>query len=125
MVRSLLRVMLFAVEISFLASAAARAGVPRDMILAANEQTADDKTGVTIARGNAEIVAAAHRIRGTADVIEVRPKINEILFKGRVMLTVGTRSYSSDTVICTLDFIACSAITDDQELPSMSAVTRP
>jgi hypothetical protein len=107
----------------------ADAGVPRDLMLSADEQVADEKTGVTIARGNAELSVASHRIRGTADVIEVRPKLNEILFKGRANITVKAATYVSDTVACTLDFTRCTTIADDQDLPplpaSISAATTP
>lgn len=90
---------------------------------------ADEKTGITIARGNAELTVQSHRIRGTADVIELRPKLNEILFKGRANLSVRSSTYVSDTVACTLDFTRCTAIADDQDLPplpaSVSADTTP
>lgn len=124
----MVRVPALSIVILFAAAGAARAGVPRDLMLAADEQSADDATGVTIARGNAEVTVATHRIRGTADVIEVRPKINEILFKGRATLNVGAKSYVSDTVACTLDFTSCTTVQDDQDLPplpSTAAATTP
>ncbi len=107
----------------------AHSGVPRDVMLSADEQIADEKTGITIARGNAELTVASHRIRGTADVIEVRPKLNEILFKGRANISVKAQSYVSDTVACTLDFTRCTPVAGDQDLPplpaSVSAATTP
>lgn len=121
--RSLILVALIAVP------ALAEAGVPRNMMLSADEQLADENTGVTIARGNAEVTVGTHRIHGTADVIEVRPKINEILFKGRAKLSVGAANYDSDTVACTLDFTHCATVSDEQDLPplpqSAAAVTTP
>jgi hypothetical protein len=114
------------VSLMGLASTATLAGVPRDLVLAADEQIADDATGITIARGNAEVLVTAHHIRGTADVIEVRPNFNEILFKGRANLSVGATSYASDTVSCTLDFTSCTAVGDDQDLPPLpAAATTP
>lgn len=95
----------------------AMGGVPRGLMLLADEQTGDEATGVTIARGNAELIVEKRAIRGKADVIEVRPKANEILLKGRATLNVGTARYTNDTVTCTLDFSRCAGVEPDQPLP--------
>ena len=103
---------------SFVAlSGAALAGVPRGVTISADEQTGDDVTGVTIARGNAELTVEKQPIHAKADVIELRPKSNEILLKGRADLSVGSKRYLSDTVTCTLDFTRCLSVEPDQELP--------
>ena len=75
----------------------------------ADEQTGDDTTGITIARGHALLIAPTYAIRGEADVIEVRPEANEVLFKGRAVISVGRQIYRSDTVACTLDFSRCTS----------------
>jgi lipopolysaccharide export system protein LptA len=93
------------------------AGIPRGVMLSADEQSADETTGVTIARGNAELTVEKQPIRARADVIELRPKSNEILLKGRADLSVGSDRYRSDTVTCTLDFSRCLAVEPDQDLP--------
>lgn len=106
----------------------ALAGIPKGVAVSGDEQFADDTTGVTIARGNAEISDGLGRIAGRADVIELRPGLNEILLKGRAGLTVGRRRYEGDTVSCTLDFMRCTAVEADQDLPPLStgaAATRP
>ncbi len=88
------------------------------------------------ARQAERVQAVEHRQRRDAelacerdDVIEVRPKLNEILFKGRANLSVKASTYVSDTVACTLDFTRCTAIAGDQDLPplpaSVSAATTP
>ncbi len=102
----------------FTGAAVTRAGVPQGLTLAANEQIADETTGETIARGNAELNVDKHRIRGTADTIEVRPKIDEILFVGRAVVQVGKHKYQSDKVSCTLNFARCTAVNADQPLPA-------
>ncbi len=117
------RVAFSAVAFAALLAAPSYAGVPRDLQLAADEQAADETTGVTIARGNAELSVRSHRIHGTADVIEVRPKLNEILFKGRANVSVDGTLYVSDTVSCSLDFIRCSTVSDDQDLPPLPSAT--
>lgn len=109
-----------AVQLFFWGTLAAYAGLPRDVELSADEQLADEATGVTIARGNAVLTVRERQIAGQADVIELRPKLNEILFKGRAKLNVGHFLYESDTVSCTLDFIRCASVEDDQALPELS-----
>lgn len=99
-------------------SAPVLAGLPRGVVLIADEQIADDKTGDIIARGHAEIISDTYRIRGDADAIEIRPAINEILFKGSAQLTAGKRRYSSETLSCTLDFSRCVSVEADQPLPA-------
>jgi hypothetical protein len=109
-------------------STAAVAGIPRGVSLSGDEQFADDATGITIARGNAEIAVGQGAIAGRADVIELRPGLNEILLKGRAGLTVGRRRYEGDTVSCTLDFVRCTAVEADQDLPALptdAAATMP
>lgn len=96
----------------------ARAGIPRGLVLAADEQIADEATGTTIARGHAELTVEKHAIRGRADTIEVRPAINEVLLKGKATLAVGARTYASETLSCTLDFLRCVAVDDSQPLPA-------
>lgn len=99
------------------AASPASAGIPRGLMLIGDEQAGDETTGVTIARGHAELVVEKQPIHATADVIELHPKTNEILFKGRASLNVGQRKYQSDTVTCTLDFSRCATVETDQELP--------
>jgi hypothetical protein len=94
------------------------AGIPRGLTLAAAEQIADEATGETIARGNAELNVEKYLIRGTADTIEVRPKIDEILFVGSAVVKVGEATYQSDKVSCTLNFARCAAVSADQPLPA-------
>ena len=109
----------------------AEAGIPRGAMLAADEQIADEVTGTTIARGNAEITIAERAINGSADSIEVHPNLNEIIFKGRALLVVGGARYQSDTVTCTLDFMRCGPLaakpSSSQAAPrsSTAAVTAP
>ena len=83
------------------------AGVPRGVMLVANEQIADMTTGTTLARGDAEITVAGRPISGKADQIEVRPNLNEILFTGSARVIVGSDHYESEVVSCTLDFSRC------------------
>ncbi len=94
------------------------AGVPSGLTLAADEQFADETSGETIARGNAELNVEKHLIRGTADTIEVRPKIDEVLFVGRAVVKIGPETYQSDKVSCTLNFARCAAVNADQPLPA-------
>ncbi len=100
-------------------AASACAGIPRGLTLMGDEQTGDETTGLTVARGHAEIAVENQPIKGTADVIELRPKTNEILFKGRADLTIGHEHFVSDTVTCTLDFSHCAAVDYDQPLPDV------
>lgn len=105
-----------------------QAGLPRGIELVAGEQIADEATGTTIARGNAEIRSGLYKIHGTASIIEVRPPINEILLKGGARLSAGTRHYAAETLSCTLDFERCVAVDGDQPLPASafgSAETTP
>ena len=95
----------------------AGAGIPRGLMLMGDEQNGDESTGVTVARGHAEVSVEKQPIHGKADVIELRPKTNEILFKGRADLTIGREHYVSDTVTCTLDFSHCATVEYDQPLP--------
>ena len=120
MIRGFLIAILIACVAGF-AAPGAFAGVPRGLVLSADEQDADDTTGITIARGNAEVAIAAYAILGHADVIELRPQLNEILFKGRAVLTVGHKYYENETVTCTLDFSRCTASAEGQTLPSPDA----
>jgi hypothetical protein len=99
---------------------AVEAGVPRGLMLLADEQSGDETTGVTIARGNAELIVEKRPIRGKADVIELHPKSNEVLLKGRATLAVGNDRYSNDMVICTLDFSHCTGVEPDQPLPDVA-----
>jgi len=94
------------------------AGIPRDMVLAADEQSADEQSGTTIAKGHAEVSVEKRNIRGRADAIEVRPKIDEILLRGGANVHVGNREYRSDTISCTLDFNRCVVVDADQPLPA-------
>ena len=98
-------------------AASAVAGIPRGLMLIGDEQTGDETSGVTIARGHAEVSVEKQPIKGTADVIELRPKTNEILLKGRANLVVGQKKFASDTVTCTLDFSRCAGVDYDQPLP--------
>lgn len=86
----------------------ADAGLPRGAMLVADEQDADADTGVTIARGNAEISIEKQRIVGRADSIELRPATKDIVFKGRARVTVGSDTYEGEVVTCTSDFSRCA-----------------
>lgn len=87
----------------------ADAGLPRGAMLVADEQDADADTGVTIARGNAEISIEKQRIVGRADSIELRPATKDIVFKGRARVTVGSDTYTrAEVVTCTSDFSRCA-----------------
>ncbi len=99
------------------------AGVPRGLSLAADEQFADEVSGETIARGNAELNVEKYQIRGTADQIEVRPKIDEVLFVGRAIVKVGRETYRSDKISCTLNFARCTAVSADQPLLASALAT--
>ena len=112
-----------AICVSFLAviavSVAAHAGMPRGAVVSADEQDADTATGVTIARGNAEIAIEAQRIRGRADTIEITPSKNEIQFKGHALITIGDERYESEAVTCSLDFNRCASV--DGQSPTTAA----
>ncbi len=123
------------------AASSAEAGVPRGLVLAADEQIADEATGTTVARGNAELTILQRAILGRADTIEVSPPRNEIIFKGGAVLAVGRARYQSETVSCTLDFSRCAPVNTDASAaqpvlqpqtlpenppePSTAAVTTP
>ncbi|MEQ1716301.1 MAG: hypothetical protein ABL907_10010 [Hyphomicrobium sp.] len=94
------------------------AGVPRGLVLAADEQSADETTGTTVAKGHAEVTVERYAIRGRADTIEVRPAIDEILLKGGAVMKVGTKEYASEMLSCTLDFSRCVVVDADQPLPA-------
>ena len=110
-----MRVIMF-VRIAVLSAAAfavsvnANAGMPRGAELMADEQDADPATGVTTARGNAEIRIESYRILGRVDRIDVDPGRNEIQFTGHALITVGEARYESDRVTCTLDFEKCAPV---------------
>ncbi len=110
---------------AMIATASAHGGIPRGLTLMGDEQTGDETTGLTIARGRAEVIVEKQPIRGTADVIELRPKSNEILLKGRVNLAVGKDHFVGDTVTCTLDFSRCAAVDYDQPLPDAPGGVTP
>lgn len=112
---------LVAAAMMFSASTGAHAGMPRGAVLSADEQNGDETTGSTIARGNAEIMVPDYAVNGKADVIELWPKRNEILLKGRADLTVGRRHYASDTLVCTLDFDRCTSPTASAADPQPAA----
>ncbi len=116
--RPIIKLLVLAPALAGIATHAVLAGVPRGLTLAADEQIADETTGVTIARGNAELNVEKFQIRGTADSIEVRPKIDEILFSGRAVVRIGGETYQSDKVSCTLNFTRCAAVNADQPLPA-------
>jgi hypothetical protein len=101
-----------------LAPALVLAGVPRGLILAADEQVADEGTGTIIARGHAELSVEKYAIRGRADTIEVRPAIDEVLLKGSATVSVGGKQYRSETLSCTLNFARCVAVDANQPLPA-------
>ena len=86
----------------------AEAGIPRGLSLMADDQDADPATGVTIARGNAEIKIENQPINGHADEIEVNPVRNDIQFKGRAFLLVGHVRYEGVAITCALDFSKCA-----------------
>lgn len=88
------------------------AGMPRGATLMADEQDADPDTGVTLAKGNAEIRIDAYRILGRADQIELNPGRKEIRFTGHALITVGDDRYESDRVTCAIDFNTCAVLTD-------------
>lgn len=87
------------------------AGMPRGAELLADEQDADPGSGVTTARGNAEIRIEAYRILGRADRIDINPGRNEVQFSGHALITIGDARYESEQVTCSLDFEQCAATT--------------
>ena len=95
----------------FALSLSAVAGMPRGAELMADEQDADPVSGVTTARGNAEIRIDGYRIRGRADLINVDPGRNQVQFSGHALITVGDARYESDQVTCSLDFETCTEVT--------------
>jgi hypothetical protein len=105
----------------------AYAGVPRGVVLIASEQDADPETGITIARGNAEISVAQRAVAGAADTIELNPVAQKILFKGHAVVTVGRARYASEIITCTLDFYSCAPSPEAQAAPvaADAAVTNP
>lgn len=103
---------------AFAVSVNAHAGMPRGAELMADEQDADPATGVTTARGNAEIRIESYRILGRADRIDVDPGRNEIQFTGHALITVGDARYESDQVTCTLDFEKCAPVKPAQVTPA-------
>lgn len=98
----------------------AYAGMPRGAIVSADEQDADPETGVTIARGSAEIAIEKMRILGRADHIEINPAAKHILFKGRALISVGAERYQGEAVTCSLDFSRCAAA-ETSAVPNVSA----
>ncbi len=86
----------------------AYAGMPRGAIVSADEQDANAETGVTIARGNAEISIEKSRILGRADTIEINPAAKKIQFNGRAVVTMGAERYQGEAVTCSLDFNRCA-----------------
>lgn len=109
---------------AFAVSLSANAGMPRGAELMADEQDADPATGVTTARGNAEIRIEAYRILGRADRIDVDPGRNEIQFTGHALITVGDARYESDQVTCSLDFQKCAPVMGELVTPA-PATTMP
>lgn len=105
----------------------ATAGMPRGAELSANEQDADPETGVTTARGNAELRIDGYRILGRADRIDVDPGRNEIQFSGHALITVGDERYESEQVKCSLDFETCAPMAADTAaaLPQATPQTWP
>ncbi len=85
----------------------AHAGMPKGAMLIADEQTGDETTGETIARGNAELTIAVRGVRARADEIAIRPGRNEITFTGRALVFVGHQRFESEAVTCTLDLTRC------------------
>lgn len=115
------RLALLAVAAAGLTASLAHAGLPRGVKLVADDQIADEATGTTIANGRAELSVERQNIHGRADSIEVRPGIDEVLFKGSAEITSGRAVYRGDTISCTLDFRRCVPVTADQPLPASAA----
>jgi hypothetical protein len=113
--------------VALAAASPATAGIPRGLVLIASEQDADVETGITIARGNAEISISQRAVLGNADSIELNPVAQKILFKGHAVVTVGRARYASDLITCTLDFYSCAPALDFQTAPDpeTAAVTNP
>lgn len=90
-----------------MSTTSAMAKLPRGAVLSADDQSGDVASGSTIARGNAELSIGEYAITGKADVIELWPKRNEVVFKGRANVSVGQAKYEGDTIVCSLDFDRC------------------
>lgn len=107
-------------------SVPAFAGLPRDVVLKANDKDGDPMIGISVARGDAELVAKARKIIGRADVIEVWAKSNKVYFRGNATVNVGDETYTSETVECTLDFYSCASM-DSSKVSSVAgtATTSP
>jgi hypothetical protein len=101
------------------------AGIPRGVVLIADEQDADAATGITIARGNAEIKIEKQPIAGRADSIELNPVRNEIIFKGHTLVTVNRDRYEGAAVTCALDFSKCAAMPPPQDDAAAQALPPP
>ncbi len=108
-----------------LAATLAHAGMPRGVVLIAGSQDADDKTGITIARGDAQLHVEKRPISGRADQIEINPVSKQILLSGRASLTVGQKQFDGALIACTLDFNRCTVDADAHALaPTPAAAPR-
>lgn len=107
-----------------LASLNGAVGLPRGAQLVADEQDADPVSGVTTARGNAELRVDSYRILGRADHIRLDPAGNAIQFTGHASITIGDERYESIQVTCSLDFEKCTPLKDEPShaTPSDSVV---
>lgn len=110
MITRAIKTVMFAGLVGLAGVSNAAAGLPADVVLSASMQDADEARGLTIAQGNAELVAKGRAIRGTADIIEVWGKGNKVVFRGAAVLTIGSRRYEGSMVTCALDFYTCAAI---------------
>jgi hypothetical protein len=105
--------------------------MPKGAMLMADEQTGDETTGETIARGNAELTIAARAVRARADEIAIRPGRNEVTFTGKALVFAGDKRYESEAVVCSLDFLRCTdAMTvpppvQAEAVPQPAAATTP
>lgn len=115
--------LLMAAASAFAVAANCYAGMPRGAELSADEQDADPDTGVTLAKGNAEIRIDAYRILGRADQIELNPARKEIQFIGHALITVGGNRYESERVTCAIDFNTCAVVTEAAPAASSNAAT--
>lgn len=88
----------------------AAGGMPRDVVLMADSQDGDVATGVTVARGHAELRSDTFHIVGRATIIEINPKRNEVYFTGGADVTVNGAVYRGERVLCSLDFDTCAAV---------------
>ena len=113
------------------ATSTALAGMPKGAMLMADEQTGDETTGETIARGNAELTIAARAVRARADEIAIRPGRNEVTFTGKALVFAGDKRFESEAVVCSLDFLRCTdAMTvpppvQAEAVPQPAAATTP